>query len=418
MGRSVLFFIKRRCRRGGEHRVVRHALFREAAVREPVHKRADAREDRNAEEHTQHAAEAAADHDGHDDPEARNAGGFAEDLRPQNIAVKLLQCDDEENEIKALLGADEQDEKRARNGAEERAEDRNDVRHAHEHRNNWRIRELEDRAADEAEDADDERVEQLSAHEAAEDTVSLGHGAQRAAVRRFGQNGVEDLLRLLGKALLAREQIDRDHHADEKVLEEDDDAPDAAGHGDDRDLRLRDDRVGDPLDELIVVAVECGEQLVGVDVVGEDRLILHKAVDPVVDGFIIAFKVVGQCLRAVDQLGDEDAEHQVDEGDDADPRDEDAQPPDERGLDLRQPLLDIPVEKVNDGGEKVREHKAVDDRREHAHQLVEKVQQHAGLEKRVVKYQHRAGRDDQRYAEVKIGFVLLHGLPLFLGKMR
>ena len=150
------------------------------------------------------------------------------------------------------------------------------------------------------------------------------------------------------------------------ILEEDDDAPDAAGHGDDRDLRLRDDRVGDPLDELIVVAVECGEQLVGVDVVGEDRLILHKAVDPVVDGFIIAFKIVGQCLRAVDQLGDEDAEHQVDEGDDADPRDEDAQPPDERGLDLRQPLLDIPVEKVDDGGEKVREHKAVDDRREHA----------------------------------------------------
>ena len=41
-------------------------------------------------------------------------------------------------------------------------------------------------------------------------------------------------------------------------------------------------------------------------------MILHKAVDPVVDGFIIAFKVVGQCLRAVDQLGDEDAEHQVD----------------------------------------------------------------------------------------------------------
>ena len=51
-------------------------------------------------------------------------------------------------------------------------------------------------------------------------------------------------------------------------------------------------------------------------------------------------------------------------------------------------------------------------------QLVEKVQQHAGLEKRVVKHQHRAGRDDQRYAEVKIGFVLLHGLPLFLGKRR
>jgi len=223
---------------------------------------------------------------------------------------------------------------------------------------------------------------------------------------------------MLGKALLARKEIDRDHHADENVLEEDDDAPDAAGHGDDGDLRLRDDRVGDPLDELIVVAVECGEQLVGVDVVGEDRLILHKAVDPVVDGFIIAFKVVGQCLRAVDQLGDEDAEHQVDEGDDADPRDEDAQPPDERGLDLRQPLLDIPVEKVDDGCEKVREHKAVDDRREHAHQLVEKVQQHAGLEKRVVKHQHRAGRDDQRYAEVKIGFVLLHGLPLFLGKRR
>ena len=61
MGRSVLFFIRRGERRGGEHRVVRHALFREAAVREPVHKRADAREDRNAEEHTQHAAEAAAD---------------------------------------------------------------------------------------------------------------------------------------------------------------------------------------------------------------------------------------------------------------------------------------------------------------------------------------------------------------------
>lgn len=79
----------------------------------------DAGEYRHAEEHTQHAAEAAADKDGDDDPEARNADGLAQNFGTEDVAVELLEGNNENDKVEALAGAHEQDQKRAGDRAEE-----------------------------------------------------------------------------------------------------------------------------------------------------------------------------------------------------------------------------------------------------------------------------------------------------------
>ena len=78
------------------------------AAQTPVHQilgqHLQAGKHRHAQEHTQHAAEAAANQNGHHHPEAGDARGVAQDLGAQDVAVKLLQDDDEDHEEQALLG--------------------------------------------------------------------------------------------------------------------------------------------------------------------------------------------------------------------------------------------------------------------------------------------------------------------------
>ena len=155
----------------------------------------------------QHAAEAAADKNGDDDPEARNADGLAQNFGTEDVAVELLEGNNENDKVEALAGAHEQDQKRAGDRAEEGTEDGDDVRHAHKDRDDGRVGELQNRADDEAQNADDERVEQLAAHKAGEDAVGLAGGAQRALIVRRGDERVEQLARVEAEGLLAGEDV-------------------------------------------------------------------------------------------------------------------------------------------------------------------------------------------------------------------
>ena len=370
----------------------------------------DAGEYRHAEEHTQHAAEAAADKDGDDDPEARNADGLAQNFGAEDVAVELLEGNNENDKVEALAGAHEQDQKRAGDRAEEGTEDGDDVRHAHKDRDDGRVGELQNRADDEAQNADDERVEQLAAHKAGEDAVGLAGGAQRALIVRRGDERVEQLARVEAEGLLAGEDVNGNDDAHEQVLGKDQHAQHAAGHGDDGDLRAGNDGVLHPVDQLVVVITDQREHALG-----DVGIVLHKLRDPGVDGAVIALEIGKEQRYARDQLGDQDAEEQIHESQRKEPGHKDAQAAHQSGTLDAEPVAEETVEKVHDGREQVGHRKTVEHGLEDAEELFYKNKQHAVLKEGVVKHENGAGRGGNGHAPAKIGF-LLHVSSLALGR--
>ena len=105
----------------------RHAVY--CVARKHVQHRAQ----RHAYEHSDDAHGVAADGNGDEDPYARQTDAFADDLGVDEIALKLLEHDDEHDEPQRLNGLDEQDEKRADRGSDKRAEHGDKRREADEH---------------------------------------------------------------------------------------------------------------------------------------------------------------------------------------------------------------------------------------------------------------------------------------------
>ena len=98
----------------------RHMTLFQLPVGEVLYQRLQAGEDGDAQEHSQHPGKAAAHGDGHHHPEAGDAGGIAQDLGADDVAVDLLQNDDEHDEDQALLGAHQQDQEGTGRCAQER----------------------------------------------------------------------------------------------------------------------------------------------------------------------------------------------------------------------------------------------------------------------------------------------------------
>lgn len=88
-------------------------------------------EHRHPQKHAQHAAYTAPHQDSHDDPEAGQAGAVPQDLGAKDIAVKLLERKDKEDEVQALDGAVQQDEKGAGDGPQEGPEEGDHIGDAH-----------------------------------------------------------------------------------------------------------------------------------------------------------------------------------------------------------------------------------------------------------------------------------------------
>ena len=108
-------------------------------VGEVLYQRLQAGEDGDAQEHSQHPGKAAAHGDGHHHPEAGDAGGIAQDLGADDVAVDLLQNDDEHDEDQALLGAHQQDQERTGYCAQERPEEGDHVGDANHHTHKGRV---------------------------------------------------------------------------------------------------------------------------------------------------------------------------------------------------------------------------------------------------------------------------------------
>ena len=169
------------------------------------------REQRYADRHADKAEQAAEDQNGKHDPEARKAGRVAEDLRAEDIAVDLLKNDDEDNEVQRLKRTCDHDQDRARNSADKRAEERDNVRNTDNDRDQQREGRLDgqqphrhhDAHTDEAQHADDERVDELAGDEAAKHAVNVCDALDDRVRPLDGEQAVRHFLRLGAEGFLA-----------------------------------------------------------------------------------------------------------------------------------------------------------------------------------------------------------------------
>ena len=130
-------------------------------------------EQRHAHDHAGKAPQAAKQQDGKQHPEAGKAGGVAQDLGSDDVAVHLLEHQHEQDEPQRFDGVLDQNEQRGRDGTDEWPEEGNHVGHTDDHRDQQRTGELEDEAGDVAQHTDDGGIQDLAVDEAAEHPVSV-----------------------------------------------------------------------------------------------------------------------------------------------------------------------------------------------------------------------------------------------------
>ena len=185
---------------------------------------------RHTHDHAHEAPQTAEQQDGEEHPEARKASGVAQDLRADDVAVQLLEHQNEEHEPEGLDGTLDEDEQRCRHGTDEGTEEGDDVGDADDDRHQQRARELEDDAGEVAEHTNDGGVHDLAVDEAAEHLVCV-EDFLLDELRPVGlDDAVEDHLGLLGELFAAGQQVNSDDKADEQILEPGHHTHDADAH--------------------------------------------------------------------------------------------------------------------------------------------------------------------------------------------
>ena len=155
---------------------------------------------------------------GEEDPEGGKARGVPQDLGADDVAVHLLEDDDEDQEDQALPRVGEQQQEGAGDGPEEGPEDRDDVGDPHNDADEGGIGHPQDRQDHPADDADDQGVHELAGDKAAEDLVDVPQMPEDGVAGGAAlDRGVEDLFPLAHELIPAQKHIDHDDDADDEV---------------------------------------------------------------------------------------------------------------------------------------------------------------------------------------------------------
>ena len=321
-------------------------------------------EQRYTDRHAHKAEHAAEQEDRKHDPEARQSGRVAQNLGPKDVAVKLLQGEDEQHEIDRLDRADHHDQDGARDRANERPEKRDDVGHAHDHRDQQRKRLVhrhqaeadKQPQADKAQYADNQRVDQLAGDEPAEYTVHIGHAPHNAVRPANREQAVRDLFGLRTKGVLAVQDIERNDNADQDI-EQHGNRGYHTGH---QLNKLRQCNILHPVHDLL------RELVIDLHKVALDhRVILKQRRHPA--GYLVQIGVHGfqQGKNAHNQLRQHHPEQDADHRNANQQRQDAAQPfGNARAVfqSLREPRLDTLIQRVKHRRKQIGHHKAVNER--------------------------------------------------------
>ena len=167
----------------------------------------------------------------------------------------------------------------------------------------WQI---QNRTADEAQNADDQRIQQLAPDEAGENVVHLVGPPEDPVDLLLGKQAVGDLPGVSDAALLGGHEVDGDNGAHQQVFQEVHRADYAAGNGHHQHLGPGQDLVFQPAG---------GSRIEGVHLVGYPGLhsgvALQQVLHPAADGIIIALYAGKQLHHALIQLGQQHMAQQI-----------------------------------------------------------------------------------------------------------
>mgnify|MGYP007003598223 CR=1 FL=1 len=106
-------------------------------------------------------------------PECGQPGGISKNLWPKYITVKLLQQQDEDQEIDSLHRICKCDQNRTRNCSDIWPEERNYIRHTHNHADKHCIRHIQKRCTNKAQNSDNDRINDLTDDKSPEYLICL-----------------------------------------------------------------------------------------------------------------------------------------------------------------------------------------------------------------------------------------------------
>ena len=176
-----------------------------ALVQHIVHKfprqAVEGRKERHADDHAHKTEQVAADHDGKQDPQGRDADGRAQDLRADEVAVHLLDDQNQHAEDDRLDRVNQQQNEDAGDRADEGAKYRDNIRDADKHTDEQCKIEPQDRHCHKRDNADDGRVNDLAHKEAREIHVGIMADAQRVFRSLFRQEGMRQRAQLMEQML-------------------------------------------------------------------------------------------------------------------------------------------------------------------------------------------------------------------------
>ena len=177
--------------------------------------------------HTEHGAE---EHDCEDDPEAGKTCGITQDNRTEDISVKLLQNNNENQEIQRLQRIDHENDHGADDSADIGTEERNNVGYTDDKGNQDRERRSDKFDADKAQNADDNRIQDFAGQETDENPVDVTTFRDHFVGCLLFEQCINDLLELRSQFILGIKQIDGNNQSDRKVKHIPDDGNDALGN--------------------------------------------------------------------------------------------------------------------------------------------------------------------------------------------
>ena len=164
--------------------------------------------DRHAHDHADDAEQIAADHNRKEYPQCRDANGRPEDFGADEVAVQLLDDEDQHTEDDRLQRIYQQQDKHAWDCADKGTEHRDNIRNADKHADQHGKIKPQDRHGRKGDNADDGGVDDLAHKKAREVYIGVVADAQRVGGHLLRQEGVRQRAQLVQQMVLVRQHVD------------------------------------------------------------------------------------------------------------------------------------------------------------------------------------------------------------------
>ncbi len=216
---------------GNIHGAVHGIFFFIPAVDIFTAKGFDRCKDGYTDEHTQRAHDAAAYQNGKDDPQRAQIQRVAQDLGTKEIAVKLLQDQDEDTHPDSQNRIDQQGDADSRYRTDERTKVRDHIGHTEDQAQDQRKRSLHEGEPDESQNPDDQRIDRFADNEILKNMMYTVDIDEKALCFFLGRECVYTFPEFSAEAFFVIKHIKGDKDGHDKLNCDPTEYIDVAGNG-------------------------------------------------------------------------------------------------------------------------------------------------------------------------------------------